>query len=144
MSETALVDDGTTRTGTRPPHGRSRRNGRAPVPAPWRSPDVRAADGKNAPASVRRSIDAEWTPPPDRRDPVAQLEAQTEGRVAELIPIRYGRMLASPYAFYRGSAVIMASDLAQTPESGPQAQLCGDAHLSNFGGFASPDRTLVS
>ena len=68
------------------------------------------------------------------------LEAQAADRVQELIPIRYGRMLASPFSFYRGAAAIMAADLAGTPQSGIRAQLCGDAHLSNFGGFAAPDR----
>jgi uncharacterized protein (DUF2252 family) len=77
------------------------------------------------------------------RDPIGLLEAQAAPRVQELLPIRYGRMLASPFAFYRGAAAIMASDLATAPRTGLQAQLCGDAHLLNFGGYASPERTLV-
>ncbi|HEX7626168.1 MAG TPA: DUF2252 domain-containing protein [Gaiellaceae bacterium] len=77
------------------------------------------------------------------RDPIGLLEAQAAPRVEELLPIRYGRMLASPFAFYRGAAAIMASDLAPTPGSGLYAQLCGDAHLLNFGGYASPERYLV-
>jgi uncharacterized protein (DUF2252 family) len=77
------------------------------------------------------------------RDPIALLEEQAVSRVPELVPIRYGRMLASPFAFYRGGALIMAADLARTPNSGLRVQLCGDAHLSNFGMFGSPERTLV-
>ena len=79
----------------------------------------------------------------NRPDPVALLEEQGESRVPELVPIRYGRMLVSPFTFYRGAALIMAADLAATPRSGLHVQLCGDAHLSNFGVFASPERRLV-
>jgi uncharacterized protein (DUF2252 family) len=75
-------------------------------------------------------------------DPIALLEEQVRSRITDLAPIRYGRMLASPFAFYRGAAVIMASDLSTTPQSGIDVQLCGDAHLANFGGFASPERDL--
>src|SRR5207253_3031988 len=78
-----------------------------------------------------------------RPDPILLLEEQASTRVPELVPIRYGRMAASPFAFFRGAAYVMASDLADTPTSGFRAQLCGDAHLSNFGGFASPERELV-
>ena len=77
------------------------------------------------------------------RDPVAILEVQSQSRIPELVPIRYGRMLVSPLTFYRGAAAVMAHDLASLPRSGLQAQLCGDAHLGNFGGYASPERTLV-
>src|SRR5262249_23944861 len=77
------------------------------------------------------------------RDPVAILEAQAPSRVAELVPIRYGRMLVSPFTFYRGAAAVMAHDLAGTPRAGLNAQLCGDAHLANVGGYASPERKLV-
>ena len=77
------------------------------------------------------------------RDPVELLEEQAKSRVPELIPIRYGRMLVSPFTFYRGAAYLMAADLAGTPRTGVHVQLCGDAHLSNFGGFAAPDRRLV-
>jgi uncharacterized protein (DUF2252 family) len=77
------------------------------------------------------------------RDPVAILEAQAQSRIPELVPIRYGRMLVSPLTFYRGTAAVMAHDLSSMPRSGLQAQLCGDAHLGNFGGYASPERTLV-
>src|SRR5262249_18250457 len=80
---------------------------------------------------------------PDRQDVVAILERQADSRVAELVPIRHGRMLVSPFTFYRGAAAVMAADLARTPVSGLNAQLCGDAHLSNFGLFASPERRLM-
>jgi uncharacterized protein (DUF2252 family) len=92
---------------------------------------------------VPRSSHASWQPAPDRPDPVDLLEQQAISRVPELVPIRYGRMAASPFAFYRGAAYVMASDLAGTPSSGIRVQLCGDAHLSNFGAFAAPDRRLV-
>jgi uncharacterized protein (DUF2252 family) len=84
-----------------------------------------------------------WEPRPDRRSPIALLEDQAAERVPELLPIRYGRMSASPFAFYRGAAYVMASDLAGTPRTGIRVQLCGDAHLANFGGFASPERQLL-
>jgi uncharacterized protein (DUF2252 family) len=103
----------------------------------------RAATGRAARAHVPRRSQAGWTPGPDREDPVAILERQAAKRVPELVPIRYGRMLESPFAFYRGSAAVMAADLAATPSSGLRVQLCGDAHLANFGGFAAPDRRLV-
>ena len=103
----------------------------------------RAAAGKAARSRVPRSSHSGWESPADRSDPVAVLEDQAKARVPELVPIRYGRMLASPLAFYRGSAAIMAMDLAKTPDTGLRVQLCGDAHLSNFGIFAAPDRRLV-
>ena len=99
--------------------------------------------GKTARSQIPRSDHAAWDPPADRPDPISLLEAQTATRLLELVPIRYGRMLASPFAFYRGAAAIMASDLATMPNTGLQVQLCGDAHLANFGGFASPERDLV-
>lgn len=99
--------------------------------------------GKSRRRQVPRSSHAEWTPAPNRRDPLKLLQAQDTGRLQELLPIKYGRMLASPFAFYRGSAVVMASDLASTPVSGLDVILCGDAHLSNFGIFATPERNLV-
>ena len=102
----------------------------------------RAARGKAARAEVPRSTHAQIEFPADR-DPVALLEEQAANRVPELVPIRYGRMLVSPFSFYRGGALIMASDLSRTPVSGLRVQLCGDAHLSNFGVFGSPERTLV-
>ena len=99
--------------------------------------------GKQARKEVPRASHAEFDPPSTRPDPVDQLEAQAKTRVPELVPIRYGRMLVSPFTFYRGAAKIMASDLAGTPRSGLRVQCCGDAHLSNFGVFASPERRLV-
>jgi uncharacterized protein (DUF2252 family) len=107
------------------------------------SAQERVARGKAARASVPRSRHAAFEPAADRPDPVDLLESQAATRVPELVPVRYGRMLASPFAFLRGGALVMASDLAGTPVSGIDAQLCGDAHLSNFGLFASPDRRLV-
>jgi uncharacterized protein (DUF2252 family) len=103
----------------------------------------RVERGKAARAEVPRSRHAEFEPAADRPDPIELLETQAETRVPELVPIRYGRMLASPFTFYRGAAKIMANDLAKTPRSGLKVQCCGDAHLSNFGVFASPDRRLV-
>jgi uncharacterized protein (DUF2252 family) len=103
----------------------------------------RAARGRAARAEVPRSSHAGWEPAPGRRDPVDVLEEQARTRVPELVPIRYGRMLVSPFTFYRGGAALMAADLAASPRTGLQVQLCGDAHLSNFGAFAAPDRRLV-
>ena len=103
----------------------------------------REARGKAARREVPRSSHAAFTPGGSRPDPVALLESQAAGRVPELVPIRYGRMLVSPFTFYRGAALIMASDLAGTPRSGMTTQLCGDAHLMNFGAFGSPERRLV-
>ena len=103
----------------------------------------RAALGRAARATVPRSSHARFEPGPDRPDPIAMLEYQARTRVPELLPIRYGRMLSSPFAFYRGGALIMASDLAPTPRSGLNVQCCGDAHVSNFGVFGSPERRLV-
>ncbi len=108
-----------------------------------RSPAERAAAGKAVRSAVPRSSHGGWDPPPNRPDPVNVLENQARSRIPELIPIRYGRMLASPLSFYRGGAAIMAMDLAGTPTTGLRVQLCGDAHLSNFGIFAAPDRRLV-
>ncbi|HEY7421063.1 MAG TPA: DUF2252 domain-containing protein [Gaiellaceae bacterium] len=102
----------------------------------------RAARGRAARAECPRSSHAGFELA-EGRDPVAILQAQASSRVPELVPIRYGRMLVSPFTFYRGAAAIMAHDLASTPRAGLQAQLCGDAHLSNVGGYASPERTLV-
>jgi uncharacterized protein (DUF2252 family) len=90
-----------------------------------------------------RSHHAYWEPKADRPDPITLLEEQAAQRVPELVPIRYSRMSASPFAFYRGAAYVMASDLATTPHTGIRVQLCGDAHLANFGGFASPERQLL-
>ena len=110
---------------------------------PQLSVSERVARGKAARKEVPRSSHATFEPSPHRLDPVELLERQAETRVPELVPIRYGRMLASPFTFYRGAALIMAADLAATPRSGFLVQCCGDAHLSNFGLYASPERRLV-
>jgi uncharacterized protein (DUF2252 family) len=103
----------------------------------------RAARGKAARAEVPRGTHGSWEASPVRADPVELLEEQAKTRVEELVPIRYGRMLVSPFTFYRGAAYIMAADLAGMPRTGLHVQLCGDAHLSNFGVYAAPDRRLV-
>jgi uncharacterized protein (DUF2252 family) len=103
----------------------------------------RAAAGRAARSVARRSAHAGWAAPATRTDPVAIIEAQDARRVPELVPVRHGRMAASPFAFYRGAAAVMAADLATTPVSGLPAHVCGDAHPSNFGAFAGPDRRLV-
>ena len=90
-----------------------------------------------------RGTHGSWEASRVRADPVELLEEQAKTRVEELVPIRYGRMLVSPFTFYRGAAYIMAADLAGTPRTGLHVQLCGDAHLSNFGVYAAPDRRLV-
>ena len=107
------------------------------------TPAERAARGKAARAEIPRSAHAAWEPTAQRRSPVDLLEEQAQTRVPELVPIRYGRMLVSPFTFYRGGAYLMAADLAGMPRTGLHVQLCGDAHLSNFGMFAAPDRRLV-
>jgi uncharacterized protein (DUF2252 family) len=105
-------------------------------------PDERAAQGRAARTRAPRSAHAEWQAA-DGRDPLALLRRQDETRVRELVPIRYERMLHSPFAFYRGAAAVMAADLADAPSPELRVQLCGDAHLSNFGVFLAPDRRLV-
>ena len=120
--------------------------GRRYVPSsgvPHLSVAERAARGRAARAEVPRSSHAVFEPAPHRLDPIDLLERQADARVPELVPVRYGRMVVSPFTFYRGAALIMASDLAATPRSGLLAQCCGDAHLSNFGLYASPERRLV-
>ena len=103
----------------------------------------RTATGKAARVEVPRSAHAAWEPQEDRPSPVDLLQQQAQSRVPELVPIRYGRMLVSPFTFYRGAAFLMASDLSGMPRTSLHVQLCGDAHLSNFGVFAAPDRRLV-
>ena len=112
---------------------------------PFASRDASAcrAAGRALRAKVPRSLHASFTVPRKGRDVVAMLEASNRNRVPTLVPIRYGRMLHSPFAFLRGAASIMAYDLARTPVSGIRVQACGDAHLMNFGGFATPERHLV-
>jgi len=109
----------------------------------YEDPTERAARGRTERRSVPRSSHAEWAPAADRPDPVHVLEIQAESRVPELVPLRHERMLVSPFTFYRGTAAIMARDLAHTPVSRIAVQCCGDAHLANFGGFESPERTLM-
>jgi uncharacterized protein (DUF2252 family) len=104
---------------------------------------VTATAGKEARKLASRSSQADWKPGPDRVGPLEVLAEQDKTRVPELVPVRYGRMLASAFTFYRGAAGIMAADLAASPDSGLRVQLCGDAHLSNFGVFQAPDRRLV-
>jgi uncharacterized protein (DUF2252 family) len=111
------------------------------VPHP--SVDERRALGKEARNHTPPSSHASWTPAPDRPDPVALLEEQNATREPDLVPVRHGRMLVSPFTFYRGAAKIMAADLNGTPTAGLEVQLCGDAHLSNVGVFASPERRLL-
>jgi len=113
-----------------------------PQAVPHFTVEERAARGRSARAECPRSSHAGFELAPDR-DPVAILEAQAASRVPELVPVRYGRMLVSPFTFYRGAAAVMAHDLAATPRAGLRVQLCGDAHLSNVGGYASPERSLV-
>jgi uncharacterized protein (DUF2252 family) len=136
-----VAEDGNGRPRSRSRTGPGR--SAAPTVIPHLTPSERAARGKAARAEVPRSSHAGFTPSTHRPDPVALLEEQATSRVPELVPIRYGRMLVSPFAFYRGAALIMAADLASTPSSGLRAQICGDAHLSNFGVFGSPERRMI-
>ena len=103
----------------------------------------REALGKEMRQRVPRSVHGRWRAAPDRPDPVDVIRARNRGRQQRLVPIRIGRMVASPFAFYRGSADLMAIDLRPSPATGLVVQLCGDAHLSNFGLYASPERRLV-
>jgi len=107
------------------------------------TPAERSDKGRAARKEVPRRSHGEWQPAPDRPDPIALLEEQAQSRVPELVPIRYGRMLVSPFTFYRGAAYVMAADLAATPRTALRTQLCGDMHLTNLGAFDSADRRLV-
>jgi len=115
----------------------------APARGHYASADERRAKGRAIRDKVPRASHAGWKPAKGRRDPVDLLLETNKGRVENLIPIRFGRMSASPFAFYRGSAALMAADLAKTPVSGLRVQACGDAHLMNFGGFATPERNVI-
>ena len=106
-------------------------------------PDERRARGKALREAVPREAHGHWKPANDRHDIVDLLMASNEGRMEQLVPIRFGRMMQSPFTFYRGSAAVMAADLASTPASGIRVQACGDAHLTNFGGFATPERRII-
>jgi uncharacterized protein (DUF2252 family) len=110
---------------------------------PALTPSERESAGKSARSKVPRKSLAAWEPGSNRPDPVKTLQDQDRARVPELVPIRHGRMLVSDFTFYRGAAAIMAADLAVSPDTGLDVQLCGDAHLSNFGVFMAPDRRLI-
>ena len=131
-----------SRPGTNPPPESA-----GPFASSWRrrhlTVDERVARGLAARRQAPRSGHGRWEPAPDRPDPVTLLEQQAASRVPDLVPVRHGRMLASPFTFYRGSALIMAADLATTPVSGVTVQVCGDAHLSNFGLFGTPERQMI-
>jgi uncharacterized protein (DUF2252 family) len=118
-----------------------------PFTSSWRrqhlTVDERVARGQAARRQAPRSSHGRWEPAADRPDPIALLEDQAASRVPQLVPVRYGRMLVSPFTFYRGAALIMAADLTGTPVSGVTVQLCGDAHLSNFGLFGTPERQML-
>src|SRR5215472_11161968 len=103
----------------------------------------RRATGKAMRDKCARVAHGTWKPHSKRRDPINLLIESSAGRMKELLPIRYGRMLQSPFAFYRGAAAIMAADLAHTPATGIRVQACGDCHLLNFGGFATPERNIA-
>src|SRR5512142_2885605 len=124
---------------------KTRRPERGPGGAPqtYASADERRGRGRAIRDKVPRASHAGWKPAKGRRDPVELLLETNAGRVENLIPIRFGRMSASPFAFYRGAAALMAADLATTPTSGLRVQACGDAHLMNFGGFATPERNVI-
>ena len=108
-----------------------------------RSVEERRANGEESRERTPPSSHGEWVAGADRFDPIALLEQQNETREPDLVPVRHGRMMVSPFTFYRGAAKIMAADLEYTPRAGLTVQLCGDAHLSNFGAFASPERQLL-
>jgi uncharacterized protein (DUF2252 family) len=124
--------------------GTGHRDGKPGLAGPrYLTADERRAKGKALRRAAPRQDHGAWEPPEDRRDPVDLLSEANEGRLPELVPIRFGRMSQSPFAFYRGSAALMAADLASTPKSGLMVQACGDAHLMNFGGFATPERNII-
>ena len=120
-----------------------RKQARQEQPNGYASPDERRARGKALRDEVPRVSHSGWTAPKGRRDPVELLKETNEGRIPALIPIRFARMAESPFAFFRGAAALMAADLAATPATGIRVQACGDAHLMNFGGFATPERNVV-
>ena len=112
------------------------------LPGAYMSADERRAAGKALRDATPRAAHGGWKSPKNRRDPIELLRESNQGRISELIPIRFGRMAQSPFAFYRGAAAVMAADLASTPRSGLRVQACGDAHVMNFGGFATPERNI--
>ena len=101
------------------------------------------AMGKSLRDKVPRESHADWKPPTNRPDPVALVQESDKGRIAQLVPVRHGRMLQTPFTFYRGAALNMAADLANTPATGLHVQACGDCHLLNFGAFATPERRVI-
>src|SRR5215472_15306387 len=113
------------------------------VPSRSVKPAERRAHGKRLRDTVPRDAHAAWRGHAERADPIGVLRAADATRQPDLVPLRYGRMLQSPFTFYRGSAGVMAADLARTPVSGINVQVCGDCHLMNFGGFATPERRLI-
>ena len=119
---------------------KQRRRGVMDLP---KATETRLEEGRAERESVPLEAHGEWEAPADRPDPVGVLEQEDATRVSELVPIRHGRMIVSPFTFYRGGAAIMAWDLSRTPTTGLRVQCCGDAHLANFGIFAAPDRRIV-
>ena len=115
----------------------------SPAVVRQRSREQLYTEGKAVRDACPRESHAAWKPAADRSDPIEILEASNKGRLPELIPVRYGRMIPSPFVFYRGAAAIMAADLAHTPNTGIRVQSCGDAHLMNFGAFATPERRVI-
>src|SRR5262249_42684036 len=109
----------------------------------WASREQRKSAGKALRDKCPRNAHATWKPPRNRSDPINLLIQSSKGRIPRLLPIRYGRMMESPFAFYRGAAAIMASDLAHTPVTGIRNQICGDCHLMNFGAFGTPERRII-
>jgi uncharacterized protein (DUF2252 family) len=107
------------------------------------SPETRLKAGRALRAQVPRKSHTVWKAPPNRPDPIQLLMDSDKGRIAKLLPIRYGRMSKSPFTFLRGAAAVMAFDLAQTPTTRLRVQACGDCHIMNFGGFATPERNLI-
>jgi uncharacterized protein (DUF2252 family) len=136
----AMFDGGVNTVVDEGPESAATPNGHA---APHLTAAERGEQGRAVRSAVPRSSLGEWEPPTQRRDPVDRLEEQSRSRVQELVPIRHGRMLVSPFTFFRGGAYLMAADLDHSPRTGLEVQLCGDAHLSNFGAYAAPDRRLV-
>jgi Uncharacterized protein conserved in bacteria (DUF2252) len=124
----------------KPAKGKEQHRGMLDLP---KAVETRMAEGRAQRESVPLKAHREWAASDERPDPIGILEEQNTTRVPELVPIRHGRMIVSPFTFYRGGAAIMASDLSRTPSTELRVQCCGDAHLMNFGVFAAPDRRLV-
>ena len=137
------ADNAVTMKTTKRPRKAATAPGKAEGLAGFHIRAERLAAGKALRQRVPRESHGDWRPPRKARDPVEILERSNRGRLPELVPIRYGRMSASPFTFFRGSAALMAHDLATTPTTGIDVQACGDCHLLNFGGFATPERNLV-